>query len=131
MSLKNILLIDDSEAEQFLFKSIIEVFDPEIDVTSAYDGQEAMELLNAGAAEKIDAILMDINMPRINGFQFLDLYQEQYNENDHVIVTMVTSSSQTTDKDKAMTYSVVNKYFEKPLTAEHLETLAKIAGEKS
>ncbi len=122
--MKNILLVDDSEAEQFLYKSIVEVFDPSITVTSAYDGQEALEILGEGAIP-FDAILLDINMPRVNGFEFLDIYQEQF-KNEHIIVAMVTSSSEAADKEKAMTYSVVNKYFEKPLTVDNLNELNQL-----
>lgn len=121
--MKNILLIDDSEAEQFLYKSIVEVFDPSITVTPAYDGQEALDILGAGDID-FDAILVDINMPRLNGFEFLDIYQENFkHKHEHVIVAMVTSSSQSSDKEKALSYPVVSKYFEKPLTTSHLENL--------
>lgn len=123
MAFKTILLVDDSEAEQFLYRSIIEVFDDSIEVVSAYDGQEALDKLEE---HEIDVVLLDINMPRLNGFQFLDKYQESFN-NDHVIIAMVTSSSQTADKEKAMTYNIVNKYFEKPLTTDHLTELHEIS----
>jgi CheY-like chemotaxis protein len=127
--LKNILLIDDSEAEQFLYKSIIEAFDPSITVTSAYDGQEALDILDAGEIH-FDAILVDINMPRLNGFEFLNIYQEKFKD-EHVVVAMVTSSSQTSDKDKALSYGVVTKYFEKPLTADNLEELNTLVEQAS
>lgn len=128
MTLKTILLVDDSEAEQFLYKSIIEVYDREINVISAYDGQEALEILGDGG-HKIDAVLLDINMPRIDGFQFLELYQENFHS-EEVVVAMVTSSSQKADKDRALSYKVVSKYFEKPLTTEHVEELSEIVEEK-
>lgn len=124
MSLKSILLVDDSEAEQFLYKSIIEVYDSDIEVTSAYDGQEALEILNDDRFE-IDAVLLDINMPRVNGFQFLDAYSQSFNK-EHLIIAMVTSSSQIADKEKALAYDAVSEYFEKPLTTDNLETLSKM-----
>lgn len=124
MTIKSIFLVDDSEAEQFLYKSIIEVFDPEVEVISAYDGQEAIELLTNGTVIP-DVILLDINMPRVNGFEFLDIYQKQFKD-EHIVITMVTSSSQTSDKEKAMSYDVVHKYFEKPLTMDHLTELKEL-----
>lgn len=125
MPLKNILLVDDSEAEQFLYKAIIQKYDPSINITPAFDGIEALETLGK-AATKPDCILLDINMPRMNGFDFLEAYSKKY-QNGHIIIAMLTSSAQTTDKDKAMSYECVNDFYIKPITMEDLDNLSKLA----
>lgn len=124
MTLKTILLVDDSEAEQFLYKVIIEKYNADISVLSAYDGLEALETLENEDITP-DCILLDINMPRMNGFEFLDAYSKKY-KNEHVVVAMLTSSAQEKDKQKAKSYECVNDFFLKPIDENDLQELEKL-----
>lgn len=127
MSLNKVLVIDDSEAEQFLYKLMIESFDEDATVMSAYDGEEALEML-ASDEEKPACILLDINMPRMNGFEFLEAYSKQF-KNEHIIIVMLTSSTHTNDKEKALAYSCVKDYFVKPITTDDLKKLSSMIEE--
>ena len=69
-------IIDDSEADQFLSKHAIESYDQNIAVHQAYDGSEAMDLIDK-ALKKPDIIFLDINMPGMTGFEFLDAFKEK------------------------------------------------------
>ena len=124
MPLKTVMVVDDSEAEQFLYKHMLQSYDANINVISAYDGKEALNTLETSET-KPDCILLDINMPRMNGFEFLDSYIEQF-EDHHICVAMLTSSSQDNDKERAMSYECVKHYFLKPITTEDLEILTDI-----
>ncbi len=124
MSFKTVLIVDDSETEQFLYKYLIEAFQPETEILSAYDGLEAMELLE-GLEKKPDCIFLDINMPRMNGFEFLEAYSEKYGH-EHIILTMLTSSTQAKDKEKAMAYECVTDFFLKPLTEDDLKKVSEM-----
>ena len=121
MTLKTILLIDDNEAEHFLYKAIVKKVDENIEVLSAYDGVEGLEMLQS-LDKKPDCILLDINMPRMNGLQFLEEYEQGYKE-DPVIITMLTSSIHSKDKDEALSHDCVKDFFMKPLTPENIEKL--------
>ena len=124
MTLNTVLVIDDSEAEQFLYKHMIESHDKDAKVLSAYDGEEALEVLTNGKEEP-SCILLDINMPRMNGFEFLDSYSKQF-KGEHAIIVMLTSSTHTDDKERALAYQYVRDYFIKPITAEDLQKLSAI-----
>lgn len=122
MTLKTILLIDDNESEQFLYKAIVNAVDSNIKIISAYDGVEGLEILET-LEEKPDCILLDINMPRMNGLEFLEKYSRDY-ENDPIVVTMLTSSIHDKDKEQAQAYSCVKDFFMKPLKPEDVATLS-------
>ena len=113
----SVMIVDDSESDQFLSKVIIEKLNPDIKILQAYDGQEALEIL-ADLPKQPDVIFLDINMPRMNGHEFLEKYKTW--EEQATVVIMLTSSDQERDKEKSMAYKCVKKYFTKPLDTSAL-----------
>lgn len=122
------LLVDDSETEQFLYRHIIESYSEQITLLSAHDGEEALDVLDK-KGPSIHCILLDINMPRMNGFEFLEAYTEKHKDSQAVIV-MLSSSNYTTDKEKALSFSCVSDYITKPLTPSMLDKILDIAEDK-
>lgn len=120
MSMKSAMIVDDSEGDQLLAKMIIAEFDSEIEILQAYDGQEALEILT-DLPKQPDVIFLDINMPRMNGHDFLEVYETW--ENHAVVVIMLTSSDQEKDKERSLAHKCVKKYFTKPLDVVSLEAL--------
>lgn len=119
-----IMIIDDSEADQFLASHVIEEFNPEIDVLQAYDGQEALDILRV-LPKQPDVIFLDINMPRMNGHDFLKEY-DKWNEHS-IIIIMLTSSDQTADREMSRAYESVVDYFTKPLSTQALEKASQLS----
>lgn len=119
MKIKKILLIDDNETDQFLHETVIKEFDPTIEIMKAYDGQQALDLLSS-MDEEPDIILLDINMPGMNGFEFLDEYNRKPTSS---VIAMLSSSEQGSDKEKAMSCDCVKIYFLKPLEVSDLASL--------
>ena len=122
MKITSILVVDDDENDQFICDYTIRKFDPSIRVLKALDGAEALDMLHR---ETPDAIILDINMPVMNGFEFLDRYATEF-EVHAPIVALLTSSRLGKDRERAMQYSFVKSYFEKPLQADHLRVLAEL-----
>ncbi len=108
---KVILIIDDSESDQFITKHSLEKTYDGIEVHSAFDGQEALDILDQGTVNP-DVIFLDINMPGMNGFKFLEQYSIQYGS---PVIVMLTSSDQDQDIEYAKQYKCVVKYCVKPL----------------
>ncbi len=125
MNLSCVMIVDDSEPDQFISKVMIEEHDPDITILQAYDGQEALELLDA-AEQTPEIIFLDINMPRMDGHEFLKVY-DQRDEKKAAVVIMLTSSSQEKDKEKSLAYRCVKSYLEKPLEAKNLDELCDLA----
>ncbi|CAK7255242.1 response regulator [Shinella yambaruensis] len=125
MTIQSILVVDDDENDQFICEYTIRKYDPSIRIIKAFDGSEALDILHR---ETPDAIILDINMPVMNGFEFLDRYAEEF-EVHAPVVAMLTSSHLGKDRERAMQYSFVKSYFEKPLQSDHLRLMTELLDE--
>ncbi len=122
----SILTVDDDENDQFICTYTIRKFDPNIKVLKAMNGLEALKLLKSTTPA---AIILDINMPIMNGFEFLEHYTREFDTHAPV-VAMLTSSHHAADRERAMRYDFVKSYFEKPLTPDNLRIMAMLLGEE-
>lgn len=121
--MNSILIIDDSHGDQLLTLMTIEKYDPSIEILQAYDGQEALDMI-AALASPPDAILLDINMPGMNGHEFLSEFSKR--EFPTCVVIMLTSSIQSRDKEQCRKYDFVKRYFDKPLGLDDLKELSEL-----
>ncbi len=91
-------------------------------VTVASDGFIASELDQTAQLSR-HVIFLDIRMPRMDGFDFLETLAEM-NICKHVKVVMLTSSTRSEDKARAFSYKAVVEYIEKPLTEQVIKKIA-------
>ena len=124
MTMKTVMIIDDSETDQYLSTHIIKKYDANIEILQAYDGEEALEILKALPIQP-DLIFLDINMPRMNGHEFLEVY-DKWEKRSEVII-MLTSSDQEQDKENSLAYQCVKKYYVKPIGIIDLKTIIQEA----
>lgn len=117
MAANSILVVDDCDLSQMIAQHAIASFDPQAEVHEAYDGQEALEKLRA-LPRAPDLIFLDINMPRMNGHEFLAAYAAE--TDNPCTVAMMSSSDLPADVERATQYPFVRHYFAKPFTSEHL-----------
>ena len=127
--MKTILMIEDNKADQFLNKAVIKSQKENTEIIIASDGHEAMEILQNEKIEP-DIILLDINMPRMNGHEFLQAFTDN-NKKEVPVVVMLTSSDQEDDKTKAFSYKCVKDYLLKPIKAETITHLEEIVANVS
>ena len=111
---RRILSIDDSDADQYLNKLRIEEAEPDAEIRCAGDGEQALAILREPGYSP-DLILLDINMPRMDGFEFLEAYSEEFGTNTNSVIVMLTSSSQEEDRVRAAAYPFVKGFYLKPL----------------
>lgn len=123
MTFETAMIIDDSEADHFLAKDIIQKYNPNITILQAYDGEEALEILTT-IEEQPDVIFLDINMPRMNGHEFLEQYNTR--EKQAPVIVMLTSSDQEKDKERSQAYHCVKKYCSKQLDIEILKEISAL-----
>ena len=123
MKINCILIVDDSEADQFYAQSIISLYDKNTRILVAYDGQEALDILDK-EDEQPDIILLDINMPGLGGLDFLSEYDKRTKRS--AVVVMLTTSAQSRDREACMAYNFVKLYISKPLEIKHLQEMATV-----
>ena len=123
MDIQTIMIVDDSAADQFLVTHTIKTIDPSIQVLCAGNGSDALKLLSE-LNEAPDVILLDINMPLMNGFQFLEEYQKHASPTTTIL--MLTSSDQEKDKERVKDFDYVKGYFLKPFDADDYNFLKSL-----
>lgn len=118
----NFLLIDDDEICLFIHKRVLELSGYGDHVRVAHNGSHALEVLQ-GSNTLPDIILLDLDMPVMNGIQFLDAFRNlDLPGKERVEIVVVTSSVSERDRRQAMVHGV-SKYITKPLTQENLESI--------
>lgn len=83
---------------------------------------EALNYLNKASPENDYLLLLDINMPLMNGWEFLEEI-EKLAIKDQIYVYMVTSSIDYNDKEKAKKYDRIVNFIEKPITIKNCDQL--------
>ena len=121
-SLKNIWFIDDDDINNMLSERLIDKHFPAADCKTFLDAEEALEEIQKNETLKPDAIFLDINMPRMNGWEFLEELEKLQLP---VNVYMLTSSIDPRDQEKAHSYNLVKDFISKPLREERLRMIVE------
>ncbi len=122
MELKNVLLIDDDEAFNFLNRLVLNDNKINCDVHEALDGLAAMDYLEH-LAECPDVILLDLNMPVMDGYEFLEQFEKYQKCIGISKIFVLTSSARDEDKAKSLKNKYVTGFFSKPLNNLHIQQI--------
>ncbi len=131
----HILLVDDDEIANHLHKLLIEDLKIADQIDVASDGEEAFELIR----RKYDLtdnnrdilILMDINMPGMDAFEFLEVFKSHYSKSfTNLHIALLSSSLNWKDQEKAKKFDI-DEYLSKPLTQEKLHALIEMINKKN
>jgi CheY-like chemotaxis protein len=99
---KKILVVDDSDIIRNLLKKM---FNDEYEIITAYDGQEALDIISKN--NDLFGVLLDLNMPNVNGFAVLD-YFKQNSLFSKIPVAIITGDDSKETIEKAFTYTIVD-----------------------
>ena len=125
MNLINILLVDDSQADVYMTKRAFKEGKVVNDINTASNGEEALEYLKNPDKENPDIILLDINMPRMNGLELLKIIKEDDNLKLIPVIMLTTSVNEV---DVINSYSHhASSYITKPVElSDFSEAIRKI-----
>lgn len=116
-------VIDDDKLSIKLMSMLISKNNFCDEIISFYNPQNALDELKNNAADSSklpDVILLDLNMPVLDGWQFLDEFT-QVDFAKKIVIFIVSSSIDPSDLEMAKNYPIIKDYIVKPLTSEKLK----------
>jgi two-component system chemotaxis response regulator CheY len=123
-----VLIVDDSSATRAYVRAALEseADDAGCEVTEAASGFEALRLL---PRERFDLLVVDINMPNINGLELISFIRQS---EAHRETPLLIISTEATERDRARALTLgANAYLAKPFTADALSEAVRKLREKS
>ena len=102
-----LLLIDDDSDDQHVFAEALSEIDDSINLFTASNGLEALEALRQTTSRLPDLIFLDLNMPKMNGKQFLKEIKSEPNLQD-IPVVIYTTSSANADKEETLDLGAIS-----------------------
>lgn len=126
--MNKVLCVDDDAITLMLCKTTIRKAGFSEEIITAFNGQEALEyyeeLAQKSQTEYPQIIFLDLNMPVIGGWDFLDEFMESYYEKfNSTKVVILSSSVDPRDKERANNYPIVIDFFSKPISKEILRQI--------
>lgn len=122
-----VALVDDDRIYQFTTERMLQRLGVEIGFLWFKDGEEALAYIEdhrEKADELPDVLIVDINMPYMDGWQFLDAFRAvRATLSKNIDIYMVSSSNDDRDVKRALTTEGVRDYVEKPITREKLSLI--------
>ncbi|KAB1066143.1 response regulator [Salibacter halophilus] len=114
-----ILVVDDDPIARLIIEQNLKLAQIDNEILSAENGKEALNMIKSS---KPEIVLLDLNMPVMNGFDLLDSMTENGIETD---VYIITSSTLQNDRTKSYKYQSVKGFFEKPINKTDIDQVKK------
>ena len=126
-----VLLVDDDEITCYINRNLLENMEIAIQIESVHNGMQALQYVKGkfiGTSNPhydIDLLFLDLNMPVMNGFEFLEeLNKSNDIDKSRLKIIILTSSANKKDAEEATLYNqLVSGYITKPLQEEKLKKL--------
>lgn len=121
----NLLVIDDDDINIFIISKIVEKTGYDVEIVAKHNGQLAIDYIKELTANNLalpHLVLIDINMPILNGWEFIEAYEALNLDVDNDMY-MLSSSVYENDIEKAKSYKSVKGFISKPLSIDRLKEL--------
>lgn len=128
MKFNNVFVVDDDMVFHFIMKKLFSTCNVDVNTSYFFNGLEAIEEIKKkhdNESSVPDLILLDINMPILDGWQFLEEFKAiKGSLQKNVVVYLISSSNDISDINKAKEYQdEVKKYVLKPVTQEEFQKI--------
>ena len=124
--------MDDDHISILFNKIFISKLELDIEVDIAVNGQVALDFINGTESTKMKSsmlspclLLLDINMPTMNGWEFLDAYERTIKNSikNEIFIVVLTTSEEEADRVKALDNPNVREFVQKPLSERKIKVL--------
>ena len=121
--MKHILIVDDDPVSILILKKNLELIHVTEEITTFSNGKEAFLFFKDQYSEEENYfIFLDINMPQMNGWEFLNEI-DPFVKKTNTYIFILTSSVNKVDMDKATQYLLIEKYLTKPISKDALKEI--------
>jgi CheY-like chemotaxis protein len=123
-----VLLVDDDQTTNYLNRMLLQRLNVADHILVAHDGREALDLLTTYCVPPTPQcprlLLLDVNMPGMNGIQFLEAYRQlPLAAQKPLVILMLTTSLHPRDVQRVQALDTVAGFVSKPLTAAKMEAI--------
>jgi CheY-like chemotaxis protein len=125
---KRVMIIDDSPIDRYIAEKMIKKNAFADDTIAMASAVQALDYLKGikDQTQLPTLIFLDIRMPEMNGFEFLEEYKKLHDQvKENCIIVMITSSADTNDQRAAEGNAYVRGFVDKPLSREKLDQIAE------
>lgn len=124
-----VMMVDDNDNDLLFTRLMLDRSAKGYEVLSFERAAEALEHLRKTPDHGVDIILLDINMRVMNGFDFLEAFDQlEPAQRGSAVVLMLSSSADPADRERAARHAVVKGYLTKPLDRQVAAALPVLAG---
>lgn len=119
-------IVDDNRFDRLICDRIVSRIAPDLKINEFINGREILDYLTSVSfSSKKLLILLDINMPEMNGHEFLnEITLEKYKQlHDRFNVVIITSSTRKEDQTLSTQFDLVMGYLQKPILVDHLKKI--------
>jgi CheY-like chemotaxis protein len=115
-----VLIIEDNPGDAFIIEGLLQDLDMPLDITMAKDGKDALlQLLNKSPNDLPDLVILDLNLPKVNGYEILHMMKASPAMRGVPVVVM-TGSLNPEDEIRSRSMGAI-EYCIKPATSDELE----------
>lgn len=129
--IKTVMTIDDESIDQMIYKRVLKRSGIVENVMDFQLAEDALAYFRSESFERPDIIFLDIHMPKLNGFEFLEHAIAEFGEEFSDCVIMLTTSLDPQDRERAARYPMVKDYLSKPLTIDNVQSAAQFLIKKA
>jgi len=115
-----VMLVDDDPMSNTYSTLVVKKQNPNTEVLTFNSGTSALKYLKDGSNPKPVIILLDLNMPVMNGWDFMEEYEKLDLD---IEVVVVTSSNDYEDRNRTRSFHRIIDYFVKPITVDNIRRL--------
>lgn len=125
--------IDDDQISNFLTERVLEEAGPPMKIRSFLSAEEALDFLKQDCHSNLPGIIfLDLNMPMMNGWEFLDELEPYKNDiQGKCHIYILTSSLDLSDTARSKEYEMVSGFIHKPLTEDDVKVILAEVQDKS
>lgn len=114
---KTIMLVDDNQTDNMIHRRILTKANVAENIVDFLFAEDALNYLKTIEGHDTDLIFLDINMPQMNGFEFLEeLEKQKDNPKNLPVIVMLSTLNPNWDNDVSKKYPLIRHFFTKPLT---------------